>query len=130
MEDEELSVQNVIDILSGNRDTSPVTAPVPSAEIPAMNAQDVESLLRRQSSPVAQQETEVDLPDAGVAIDPVELEETLSQPTSDGPSYTPGVDGPVLPPRIDDDTAPVSEEAEVDRLSRLEEAREGIDDGE
>lgn len=125
MEDEELSVQNVIDILSGNRDTSPVTAPVPSAEIPAMNVQDVESLLRRQSSPVAQQETEVDLPDAGVAIDPVELEETLSQPTSDGPSYTPGVDVAMLPPRLDDDTAPVSEETEVDRPSRLEEAREG-----
>ena len=35
------------------------------------------------------------------------------------------VDVAMLPPRLDDDAAPVSEEAEVDRLSRLEEAIEG-----
>ena len=111
MADDNLTVEDVMNALSGEAIQMPKPKVAPAAPV-----QDVDSVMRALNSltgsaPV--DPVELDLPDAGVNIPPEEVEEVLNQAQTDMPTptpeLTPGVDVAMLPPRIDDDLEATAE---------------------
>jgi len=124
MADDKLTVEDVMNALSGNTTDEPE---IVVEQAPVAQTQDVNSVMQALSASTGSapvDPVELNLPDDGVSIPPEEVVEVVSEAETDMPRLTPGVDVAILPPRIDDDLEATTEIDVVDRPSRFEEARE------
>lgn len=123
MAEEERSVQDIINILSGNKDSTPKAVDIPSAASSALDTKAVEQLLNSYTAPALQETTEEEVvPEQATPLAPEDVETVLEESVVTERKPTPVSPSDIMTPVADDLIATGEKAVPEERPTRYEES--------